>query len=253
MQGLDEISRKLNSVPWFHRFEILPGIFTPGRQLTDPKGMFAHFGLPGDLTGKRVLDVATLDGAMAFEAEARGATVTALDIQDPSKTGFNTAKEILNSRVTYVEGSVYDATRLLSDRFDYIFCLGLFYHLKNPVLGFEQVSQLLKAHGLLLFEGECLRFYCEDENGLRVDEECIRRLADSNVPIALFYANSYLRDPSNWFIPSFTCLKGWLEAAGLSVVRYSFHEMPEHSPPLQRITGSAKRVGPPRLEHGRIG
>src|SRR5271167_2886975 len=100
-----EILEKLRSVPWYHRFEIVPGVFTPGKLPTDPKATFTHFALPASLKGKRVLEVGTWDGPVAFECEARGGTVTAMDIQDPTKTGFNVAKEILQSNVRYVQGS----------------------------------------------------------------------------------------------------------------------------------------------------
>jgi len=75
--------RKINAVQWYHRFEIVPGIFTPGKLPTNAKQSFSHFQIPQDLTGKEVLEIGTWDGPIAFEAEARGATVTALDIQYP--------------------------------------------------------------------------------------------------------------------------------------------------------------------------
>ena len=78
----------------------------------------------------------------------------------------------------YVQGSVYDAGRLLSGTFDYIFFLGIFYHLKNPILAFEELSKLLGPDDMLVFEGECLRSYWEDEKGMRssVPYKCDRQL-----------------------------------------------------------------------------
>ena len=245
----ETIRRKLNSVRWYHRFEIVPGIFTPGILPTNAKESFSHFGIPPDLKGKQVLEIGTWDGPISFEAEVRGATVTALDIQDPSRTGFNVAKEILKSKVTYVQGSVYDATKLLAKTFDYVFFLGVFYHLKHPILAFEEISKLLKDDGLLIFEGECLRFYSENEAGVRMDDECIRRLASSNIPLTLFYANAFKGDDSNWFIPNYACLKGWMEAAGLEIIRHAFLEVPEGDLPLQRVGGVARRVSGLKVEH----
>ena len=145
----EEILAKLDTVSWYHRFEIVPGVFTPGKLLSKPKELFEHLDLPSDLTGKKVLEVGTWDGPLAFECEARGAVVTAMDIQDPARTGFNVAREILGSKVSYVQGSVYDAARLLTGIFDYIFFLGVFYHLKHPVLAFEELSKLLTQGGTL--------------------------------------------------------------------------------------------------------
>jgi tRNA (mo5U34)-methyltransferase len=245
----DEVSQKLNTVPWYHRFEIVPGVFTPGKLLSKPKELFTHFGLPSDLIGKRVLEVGTWDGPVAFECEARGAIVTALDIQDPARTGFNVAREILGSKVTYVQGSVYDAARLLTGTFDYIFFLGVFYHLKHPVLAFEELSNLLAQDGLLVFEGECLRGYWEDEIGTRCNIPDLSAIANSDVPLCLFYADSFKGDDSNWFIPNFSCLKGWMRATGLSVVSHGFNDVPDSPYPLQRVGGVARKVAGLRIEH----
>lgn len=251
---VEEIRRRVYSVPWFHQYEIVPGVVTPGCQPTDAKGAFEFFGVPKDLRGKRVLEVATYDGTLAFEAERRGAEVTALDIQDPDKTGFNVAKDILGSRVRYVTGSVYDLTRLVPGPFDYVLCLGLFYHLKHPVLAFERIAGALEEGGLLFFEGECLRIYGEDARGRPVKKRWIRQLADSDIPVALYYADGYKRDRSSWFIPNFACLRGWLETAGFEVLRHGFLEGRKDKPPGQRVGGVARKVSSLlRLEHPRVG
>jgi tRNA (mo5U34)-methyltransferase len=247
-ESKSDILRKLDSVTWYHSFEIVPGVFTPGRLPTDAKATFAHFGLPADLSGKAVLEIGTWDGPVAFECEARGALVTALDIQDPDKTGFNVAKEILGSKVTYVQGSVYDTSRLLHDRYDYVFMLGVYYHLKNPILAFEQVAQLLVDDGLLVFEGACIQAYCEDVSGRPVSAERAREIGESDVPLCAFYANTFCGDDSNWFIPNFVCLEGWMEAAGLRIVRHALHIAPS-DPRIERVGGVAQKVGRLRVEH----
>jgi tRNA (mo5U34)-methyltransferase len=244
----DEAMRRIASVGWYHRFEILPGVMTPGK-VSLGRETLTHFGIPQDLKGKKVLDVGAWDGPLAFEAEARGATVTALDIQDPDKTGFNTAKAVLDSRVRYIQGSVYDATSLLSDRFDYIFIFGVFYHLKYPILAFERLASLLADDGQLVYEGECLRNYWEDETGKPFDSVDFRALVQSNVPVCLFYSRTYKGDDTNWFIPNPACLRGWMEAAGLRVVHDFFHDDASTNPPQQRTGGVARKVGAPPIEH----
>lgn len=248
MRGADRdaVLATVNSVTWYHRFELLPGIVTPGRVNLDPAVVFQHYGLPADLTGKKVLDVGTWDGVMAFAAEARGAEVTALDIQDPDKTAFNTARRLLGARVRYVRGSVYDAPRLLDDKYDYIFFLGVFYHLKHPVLALEQLQQVQPEGGQLVFEGECLIHHWEDARGQRVGSDALRALALSDIPITAFHAGTFKGDDSNWFIPNPACLRGWFQAAGYQVVVEKLHDFP----PDQRIGGVARKVSAPPIEHG---
>jgi tRNA (mo5U34)-methyltransferase len=241
----EEILAKINAASWYHRFELLPGIMTPGRVNFDPGVVFRQYELPHDLTGKKVLDVGTLDGVMAFAAEARGADVTALDIQDPNKTAFNIAKGILGSRVRYVQGSVYDAGRLLTDQYDYIFFLGVFYHLKHPVLALEQLHGVQPEGGKLIFEGECLLNHWEDIRGQAVAPDILRALSLSDVPIAAFYSGTFKGDDTNWFIPNPACLRGWFQAAGYKVIIEKLHDFP----PNQRIGGIAQTVSAAPIEH----
>ena len=57
------------------------------------------FGLPQDLTGKRVLDVGAAIGWCSFEMERRGAEVVAVDCVEYEDSGV--ARKPLNSSVHY--------------------------------------------------------------------------------------------------------------------------------------------------------
>lgn len=62
---------------------------------------------------------------MAFELERKGAGVVDLYVQDPLQAGFNTVKEILHSKVQYVQGSVYDLTKVLAGQLNLVCFLGV--------------------------------------------------------------------------------------------------------------------------------
>ena len=63
---------------WWHTIEVAPGIVTPGGW--DLRPTSAQLPWP-DVSGKRCLDVGTMDGFWAFELERRGAAeVVATDI-----------------------------------------------------------------------------------------------------------------------------------------------------------------------------
>jgi SAM-dependent methyltransferase len=230
-----DIEEKLAKASWYHRYELLPGIFTPGLSDFAPKAVLDELGVPADLSGTQVLDIGTWDGPVAFELERRGARVTALDIQDPDNTGFNTARAILESKVEYVRGSIYDLSRLLTTKYDHVFCLGVFYHLKHPVLAFEEIAHIMREDARLYFEGECLLNYAELLTGEPSTLD-IASLAESDVPLTLCYPGEYKGAP-NWFVPNFACLKSWLKANGLEVVSHKFWG--EH--PGQRVRGVAKK------------
>jgi tRNA (mo5U34)-methyltransferase len=231
-----EAADRVQGASWYHTFELRPGLVTPGVSVMDAVIACDGLGIPHDLKGKRALDVGAWDGAITFELEKRGAEAHALDIQDPSRIGFNAAREVMNSQAVHYEGSVYQLpTEELTD-LDLIVFRGVFYHLKYPVLAFERLAASLKLGGILYFEGEGLIQYAEDLNGNRVDID-IRKLNESGVPFCLSYPNSY-RMASNWFIPNRHCLNGWLQAAGFELI--AMHEYDEGDG--QRLYGSARKV-----------
>ncbi|GAK56582.1 methyltransferase type 11 [Candidatus Vecturithrix granuli] len=251
------IEEKISKVSWYHSYELLPGVITPGICQFNAKSLLDWLGIPRNLSGKRALDIGTWDGPAAFELEARGAEVVALDIQDPNRTGFNTAKEILQSKVTYIQGSVYELSQLLSGKgsFDIICFFGVFYHLKDPVMAFEEIEKMLAEDGVVLFEGECCLHYAETIEGEPIAQELLESLARLNaaeIPLTLFYSGKYKNDHSNWFIPNVACFDSWLRAAGLECVQHWLVTDPDQRPhPVQRISGIAKKSLQSRsIEHG---
>lgn len=242
----NEDARSLvESVTWTHGFELSEGIVTPGAP-TDARAILDARGLPADLSGLRALDIGALDGPYSFELERRGADVTALDIQDPDRTGFNIAKKILGSRVKYIQGNVYELSRILEDKYDVILYFGVWYHLKNPLLAFEQIHAVMNPGALLLSEGECLLSYAEGVDGAPIeDAEAVRQLAESPLPISLIYGNGYKQDRFNWFVPNKACVLEWHKAIALDVVGYGFW----HDHPHQRMWVSSRRAGEVRVDN----
>jgi len=249
--GLDEAREMMARAPnWYHAFELMPGLVTPGILPIRPRDQLDCYGVADDLAGVNALEIGTMDGPIAFELERRGARVTALDIQDPSRTGFDTAKSILGSDVHYVQGSVYDLRRLFGEqRFDLVACFGVFYHLKNPVLAFEEIAGVMNDTAKLLLEGECLLNYAEDGSGRRVEKKPLAALTSDRLPLAMFYSGNYKGDDTNWFVPNLACLKEWLRASGLELKRHWVLSKSDVTPPLQRMAGVAERIGSPPVEH----
>ncbi|HEV3112537.1 MAG TPA: class I SAM-dependent methyltransferase [Candidatus Binataceae bacterium] len=228
---------------WYHRFEILPGVVTPGIVTFDAGAVLDSLGIPKDLSGKNAIDIGAWDGPMAFELERRGARVVALNVLDPNETAFNLAKELLGSQVEHVQGSVYDLTRLFKEPFDLVCFLGVYYHLTDPIQAFEQIARVLASEGQVCFEGECLRRYAETLSGDGVQDDLVRQIAISEIPLALCCPGEYKKSP-NWFIPNFSCLSGWLKVAGMEIARHYFEESSDGEPPHQRIKGLATKRRP---------
>lgn len=244
------LQKIINSKKWYHGFEILPGIFTPGKSKQDSKSILDSFQIQEDLHGLDALDVGTWDGPMALELAKRGANVVASDIQDPDLTCFNTMKKITKKKISYIQSSIYTLPEKTDQLFDIITYQGVFYHLKNPSLGFDSVSKLLKDNGTVIIEGEVLKIYAEDINGNPVSSQEAQSIAESQVPLIEFCPGSF-KGMSNWSIPNFAALKVMIQGAGLRIDEYRFFgreqtQVENH----QRIFIRAKKVAYPMTEHG---
>lgn len=225
---------------WYHNFELLPGLWTHGAHRTESRELLnSRFGLAEDLTGLTALDIGALDGPHSFELERRGAKVTSVDIQSPDVTGYNAARKIRCSKNEYIQGSVYRLNEFLAGQtFDIILFFGVWYHLKHPVLAFEQIASVLSPAGVVCFEGEVLKNYAARPDGsLNTDAKFVAQMAESDIPITLYYAGPYKQDQWSWFVPNRACVSEWLETAGLRIVSHGFWD----SHPHQRMFGSAVR------------
>lgn len=126
---------------WFHRMDLGNGVVTPG--WSDPVAdKLPYFGLPADLSGKRVLDVGCAEGFFSFEAERRGAAeVVAVDYNPACIKRFRICSEALDSTVAPpLHMGVYDLDPMKIGTFDLVMFFGLLYHLKHPVIGVSKVA-----------------------------------------------------------------------------------------------------------------
>lgn len=107
--------------------------------------------LPADLTGKTVLDIGSWDGYFAFEFERRGASrVLAMDAWNGRGLEcFLLAREHFKSRVEYLRLDAHEITREKLGAFDLVFCAGLLYHLRHPMLVLEKIRSVTKQQLIL--------------------------------------------------------------------------------------------------------
>jgi hypothetical protein len=104
---------------WHQRFELTPGIFTPGTN--DVEQLLELAGVPSDLSGASVLDIGTTNGGTAFALERRGAErVLATDIYDGDRFGFNAIRDALGSSAEFRKVSIYELAQHVEETFDIV-------------------------------------------------------------------------------------------------------------------------------------
>lgn len=128
---------------WHHTFEIFPGVFTRGSH--DPTDLFRLLELkPEDVAGKRVLDVGASNGYFSRELDRMGADVTAFDYCDKRKSGFDIMERCYGKEIRHVQGNVADIEKLGLGEFDIILCLGVIYHLPDPIRALWQLRKMCR-------------------------------------------------------------------------------------------------------------
>lgn len=166
--GPETLARQVASWPWYHTLELPHGIVTVGAY--DHRPLVPHYGIPADLQGMRVLDLACADGFWSFEFERRGAEVTALDIDstvavdlpgpvreraaehglaDPLADGFALAKRALDSGIEHLNGTIYDLDPARLGQFDLVHAGDVLLHLRDPLAALEQIRRVTRGSALL--------------------------------------------------------------------------------------------------------
>ncbi len=229
-----QIQVRVDSVPvWWHSIDVGQGVVTTGFKTPAVlKRELESLHLP-DLRGKTVLDINTWDGFYAFEAEKRGAaSVTALDFyvwamdlkehfrywrecqatgakpkvyhtmpyfkpeEMPGKIGFDTARELRESRVKTVVADFMETDLEALGSFDVTFFLGTLYHMENPLESVRRLSAVTRE--LAIIETEAVEI---PGNGGRALCE-------------FFEGGELNNDSSNWWAPNAKALAGLCRAAG---------------------------------------
>lgn len=186
------LQSRIDEIQWYHNWELLPGVWTGGWNAMSRMLPTPH--IPHDLSGKRVLDVGCADGYYSFLAESRGAEVVSIDAS-PSQ-GYSLAHEALGSRATFHHMSLYDVAPETLGTFDVVFCFGVYYHLKHPLLGMERIASVTRDYALV--------------------ESHVADLAlPPGVGASRFFEFAELNDdPTNWWAPNVDCLLQTMRAAG---------------------------------------
>ncbi len=90
-----------------------------------------------------LLDIGCADGYFSVEARKRGfKEVVGVDFRPESVACARCAADIYGlDNISFETGNLYELHKL-GRKFDVVLCLGLFYHLKNPILGLEKVREV---------------------------------------------------------------------------------------------------------------
>jgi tRNA (mo5U34)-methyltransferase len=214
--------------PWFHNLHL------PDGTQTAPEHRFGDFPavkwrqiapfIPEDLGGWRVLDAGCNAGFYSFQLAARGAHVTAIDIDARylEQARWAARQLGLENRVELRRGSVYQLANL-SERFDLVCFLGVLYHLRHPLLALDILRGITQGQMILqtlTMPGD--EVFSAPES-IELDERALLR--QPFWPAMAFIERCLEGDPTNWWAPNHACVEALVRAAGFTIIARPGHEI----------------------------
>ena len=234
--------------PWFHNLHL------PDGTQTRPDHYFGDFPsfkwqalkpvIPDDLTGWTALDIGCNAGFYSIELARRGAQVLAIDHDDHYLRQARWAVEQydLAGRIELAKMEVYDLPAL-GRRFDLILFMGVFYHLRYPLLALDLVADCVDR--LLVFQ--TLTMPGEEVMQVAADYPVNDRdhMLEPGYPKMAFIEHRIGDDPTNWWAPNRACVEAMLRSANLRILEQPMEETYVCQPtPGHRAIGRLSR--PPR-------
>lgn len=223
-----EIARRIEELgPWFHNMT-LGGVETARDHfLGDYPAVkwrtFAHL-LPGDLSGRTVLDIGCNGGFYALEMKRRGADrVVGIDHDPDYLAQARFAAEVTGVDIELAQLSVYDVAEL-GERFDIVLFMGVLYHLRHPLLALDLIHEHV-AGELLLFQSMQRGAAQPVEPAEDYPFEEREIFEAPGWPRLSLVEHRYAGDPTNWWIPNRACAEAMLRVAGFSIEQHLEEEV----------------------------
>ena len=194
-------ARKLvDAVPhWHHRFEIYPGLITPGSY--DPQFLWGKLGLEDRCRGQRILDLGTSDGFFTRKVASLGGDVVGVDYRSKKSHGFWVMEKLFGREFRYEHVNLFDIDHDSLGKFDIVLFLGVLYHMPDMVRALHKVRSLCAS--TLLLE-------THSDNEFRQDVAAAR----------YFKATSLAGDVTNFWSPNPPCVLDMLHDVGFDAIRH---------------------------------
>jgi len=144
MPTKEQISRRIESLGfWFQNFT-LEGIETNPEK---PDNSAVRWELleplvPENLNGKTVLDLGCNAGYFSIKMRERGAEVLGVDWYPDAIEQAEFVAEVLGHDIEYQVANIYEFVLQTDRRFDYVIFMGVFYHLRYPLLVLDRIAAI---------------------------------------------------------------------------------------------------------------
>jgi tRNA (mo5U34)-methyltransferase len=146
----EQITRRIEELgkeePWFHCIDLGNGIRTMQDTLPHLQRLWDHISrsVPGDLSGKSVLDIGCNAGFFSVQAKRSNANyVLGIDLSDGFLRQAAFVRDVLDLDIDYKKMSIFDVPSL-GIKFDIVLCLGVIYHCPDPFSAARCIESITK-------------------------------------------------------------------------------------------------------------
>jgi tRNA (mo5U34)-methyltransferase len=226
-QGSDVAEQIRRLGQWFHNINVRGVQTAPEHFLGDfPRVKWERFqhAVSTDLRGKSVLDIGCNAGFYSIEMKRRGADrVLGIDFDERYLAQAHFAADMLGLDIEFRKLSVYDVHEL-REQFDIVLFLGVFYHLRHPLLALDLIHEHA-SRDLFVFQslqrGTDSIEPVDDDYGFW-DTDTFER---PGFPKMFFIEKRYAGDPTNWWIPNRAGVEAMLRSAGFEILEHPEDEV----------------------------
>lgn len=213
---------------WFHNLHLPDGTQTAPHH---PLGDFPLFKweqispfIPEHLSGWKILDIGCNAGFYSFELAKRGAEVLGIDLDDHylRQAIWAAEKFGLTGKVEFKNMQVYDLINI-NTVFDMVLFMGVFYHLRYPLLALDIVAQ--KFSKLLVFQTMTMpgKEVLTTPEDITIEDRDIMK--DPGWPKMAFIENALAGDDTNWWAPNHAAVEAILRSANLRITNIPADEI----------------------------
>jgi tRNA (mo5U34)-methyltransferase len=214
--------------PWFHNLHLPDGTQTAPYH---PLGDFPHFKweeiereFPKNLSGLKILDIGCNAGFYSFKLAQRGAQVLGIDVDAHYLKQAHWASRHFDvtKNVSFKKMQVYELWKLQAS-FDIVIFMGVFYHLRYPLLALDIVSRTFSQ--FMVFQ--TMTMPGEDVSPTIQDMRIVERdlMLEPGWPKMAFIENKLEGDPTNWWAPNHSAVEAMLRSTGLEIYANPAHEI----------------------------
>lgn len=203
---------------WYHRIELPGGIITPGWAPLEPE----KYHIPQDMTGMRVLDIGAWDGYWSFEAAKRGASrVIAVDNfsdtigklvnadRNSKWKSFDLCREALGFNQVIDRRTLDICQPLIDWGFNAVFCFGVLYHIKHPLIALERIYECMIPGSRLYVETAIL-----DQSMSAYSDHIYSSCENA---FEFYPGDEYGMNSSNWWVGTLNAWCQLVEGAGFGI------------------------------------